>query len=45
MARKKMTEEELASLLDGQIADAVSYEEAELSALRDKALAYRDGEM
>jgi hypothetical protein len=45
MASKKMTESELASLLDGQIQDAVSYEEAELADLRDKALKYRDGVM
>ncbi len=43
--RKKMSESELSALLDGQIADAVSYEESELASLRDKALKYRDGIM
>ncbi|EIM25742.1 portal protein [Microvirga lotononidis] len=43
--RKKMSESELSALLDGQIADAVSYEESELASLRDKALKYREGIM
>jgi hypothetical protein len=41
---KKMTETELASLLDGQIADAVSFD-SERSTKRDQALEYRDGKM
>ena len=42
---KRMTTSELSSLCDGQISDAVSYEESELSPIRDKALEYREGEM
>lgn len=42
---KRMSTSELSSLCDSQISDAVSYEESELSGLRDKALEYREGEM
>ncbi|HEV2557299.1 MAG TPA: hypothetical protein VGU45_01610 [Microvirga sp.] len=46
MAKSKgMSEGELASLLDGQISDATSYEESELSSHREKALAYYEGTM
>lgn len=40
-----MTETELAAICDGQISDAVAYEGSELSALREKALAYYNGEL
>lgn len=43
--RKKMDDSELSGLLDGQIADAVSYEESELAAQREKALKYYEGVM
>jgi hypothetical protein len=43
--RKSMTETELSSLLDGQIADAVSYEDSELAKQREKAIKYYEGTM
>jgi hypothetical protein len=43
--RTKMSESELASLLDSQISDAVSYDKAERASLRDLCLEYRDGDM
>jgi len=43
--RKAMSERELIAQLDGQISDAESYSGSELSALREKALKYYDGDM
>jgi hypothetical protein len=47
MARrnKAMSEKELLAQLDGQISDAESYSGSELSAHREKALKYYDGDM
>lgn len=42
---KKMTDSELASLLDGQITSAQSYSETDFSGYRTKALEYFDGVM
>lgn len=43
--RKTMTDSELAASLDEQIADAVAYEQSDLSKYRDRALAYYEGRM
>jgi hypothetical protein len=43
--RNKMSEDELAALLDGQINDALDYDRSDLSALREKALKYYEGEI
>ncbi len=40
-----MTEDELASLVDGQINDSKTYESSDLSQLREKALRYFEGEV
>lgn len=45
MARKSMSDTELAALLDGQISDALSYDNSDLSANRTRALEYREGIM
>lgn len=44
-ATKGMTETELASLCDGQISDAVAYDGSELSAHRENALQYYNGNL
>jgi hypothetical protein len=43
--RRPMDERELAALIDSQIADAKSYEQTDLSSLREKALEYIEGVM
>lgn len=43
--RSKMSDVELSALLDGQIADAVAYDESELAEHREQALEYIEGEM
>ncbi|MFN3169285.1 MAG: hypothetical protein ACE37E_01175 [Hyphomicrobiales bacterium] len=43
--RKTMSKTELAALLDGQIADAIAYDESELAEHRELALEYIEGEM
>lgn len=45
MARKSMSESELTALLDGQINDAISYDDSDLSLQRARALEYREGIM
>ncbi len=43
--RQPMTEDDLSSLLDGQINDAKDYESSDLVQLRQKALKYYEGEI
>lgn len=45
MARKTMSDSELVALLDGQITDAISYDNSDLSSKRALALEYREGIM
>jgi hypothetical protein len=45
MAKRKVSESDLAALLDEQLSQAKDYDGSELSARRTKALEYLDGEM